>query len=225
MTNQNLPASIDELASNWRDLNDVQRGEKLLKLRGKTSLRALANRLPCSESHLRSLVCAGRAPLADRILAKEGKITTRELVRRSKAASKTRDAADKEALDCKRTQEAQKWCEVICKWLDTEGLLWSQSEVIVDEVRRDLFEAECTGKLPHERPSPDMPVEEIILRFRPSPLEVDENLCEIGWYGIWLTQWAYFAIADTVVRDRALGLAWHKQVKGEPRTPPSGRGS
>jgi hypothetical protein len=215
MTNEGINASINELVSKWQHLNDVQRGEKLLNLRGKTSLRALANRLPCSESHLRNLVCAGQALLADRILARERKITTRELVRRSKATAKARVAADKEALDRKRTKEAQKWCEVICEWLDAEGLLCSQGEVVVNEARRELFEAERAGKFPPQRPPNDMPVEEIILNSRPSPLEVNDVIGEIGWYDIWLTHWTYFAIADTVVRDRALGLAWHKQARGE----------
>ena len=185
-----------------------------MKLRGKTSLRALANRLPCSESHLRNLVCAGQAPLADRILASRGEISTRELMRRSKAASKTRAAAEAESLDRKRTQDAQKWCEVICEWLKTECWFCSQGEVIVDEARRELFQAECAGELPQGGPAKDLMIQEIIQRSRPPRPQLDE-FSEIAWYGTWLGRWTYFAIADTVVRDRALGLAWHKLIKGE----------
>jgi len=213
MTNKGISSSIDELASDWQYLNDVQRGEKLLELRGKTSLRALANQLPCSESHLRNLICAGRAPLTDRILAKSGEISTRELVKRSKAADKIRIATEEEALDRKRTKEAQKWCEMICEWLETKGLFCSQGEVVVDEARRELFQAECTGDLPQGGPAKDLMIQEIIQRSRPPRPKLDE-FSEIAWYGTWLGRWTYFAIADTVVRDRALGLAWHKQVKG-----------
>ena len=188
-------------------MNDVQRGEALLKLPGKISLRTLGERLPCSESHLRSLVCAGQAPLLDRILARAGEISTRELVKRSKAAAKTRAAADMKALDRERTKEAIKWCDVICEWLENEGLFCFEGEAIVAEARRELYEAECAGKLPKERLPMDTPVEEIILRSRPSPLEIHDPTSKAGWYGIWLTGWTYFAIANTVVRDWALDLA------------------
>ena len=214
MTNNCIPVSIDRLAAKWRQLNDVQRGEALLSLREQTSLRALAKRLPSSESHLRNLVCAGQAPLADKILASEGEISTRELVRRSKAAAEARAAADKKALDLKRTKEAQRWSEVIGEWLDANGLGCSHGEPIVNEARRELVEAGRAGRLPKENPFKDKPIEEIILDSRPSPLEVDD-VSAVAWYAIWLTRWSYFAIADTEVRDRALGLALNSEMSCE----------
>src|SRR6476646_3197422 len=128
MTNNGIPASLDELASKWQHLNDIQRGKALVMLRGKTSLRVLAKRLPCSASQLRNLVYAGQAPLPDRLLAGRGEISNRELVRRSKAAAKARAISDEEKLDRERTKEAQKWSEVICEWLEAEGLFCSQGE-------------------------------------------------------------------------------------------------
>lgn len=214
MTNNGIPNPIDALSVKWAGMDDVQRGEGLLKLRGETSLRALANRLPCSASHLRNLVCAGQATLADRILARQGKISTRELVKRSKVAAKARTAAEEEAFDRQRTKEAQRWSEVICKWLETEGMFCSQGEVVVDEARRELFQAECTGKLPQGGPAKDLTIQEIIRRSRPPRPESDE-FSEIAWYGTWLGRWTYFAIAETIVRDRALGIALNKEIAGE----------
>ena len=217
MTDNGIPASLGELASKWQHLNDIQRGEAVMKLRGKTSLRALSNQLPCSASQLRNLIYAGQVPLPDRLLAGRGEISNRELVRRSKAAARARAIADQEKLDRERTKEAQKWSDAICGWLEAEGLFCSQGEAIVNEARRELFQGECAGELPQREWAKDLTVQEIILRSRPRELEIDD-VSAIAWYAIWLTRWAYFSISDTVVRDRALGLALNKQTAGESAT-------
>src|ERR1700735_4510096 len=67
---------------------------------------------------------------------------------------------------------------------------------------------------PMEKATADMPVEEIILSSRPSQLEADD-ISEIAWYAIWLTQWTYFAITETVVRARSLGFPQNKKIARE----------
>ena len=87
----------------------------------------------------------------------------------------------------------------------------------MNEARRELFQGECAGELPQREWAKDLTVQEIILRSRPRELEIDD-VSAIAWYAIWLTRWAYFSISDTVVRDRALGLALNKQTAGESAT-------
>jgi hypothetical protein len=214
MTTNGIPTTVDGLAQKWANLNDVQRAEALVKLRGTTSFRALAKRLGCSESLLRNLVQASQAPLPDRILASKKEISTRELVKRSKAAAKDRTATKTEAQDRARTKEAQKWCDVICDWLKTEGFTSTYGEQIVNEARRELFEAEQVGKIPQVKPPKEMTVEEIIHRCRPPKPKFDE-ISDVAWHSIWLARWALVAISDTIVRDRALGLALNMQITGE----------
>ena len=84
----------------------------------------------------------------------------------------------------------------------------------MNEARRELFQGECAGELPQREWAKDLTVQEIILRSRPRELEIDD-VSAIAWYAIWLTRWAYFSISDTVVRDRALGLALNTQMAGE----------
>lgn len=101
------------------------------------------------------------------------------------------------------------------RMLNAESWSCSQGEKIVDEARRELFQAECTGKLPRQRAPKDLPVEEIIARSSP-PRPKSDEFSEIAWYAVWLGRWTYFAIPDTVVRDRALGLALNKLADPRP---------
>ena len=135
-------------------------------------------------------------------------------MRRSKAAAKEKTAAQVEALDQARTKDAQKWCSVICDWIEDEGFSGAYGEQIVDETRRELTEAEKIGRVPQGKPPAAMPVGEIIKRCKPIPVK-DGEISEIAWYAAWLARWICFAISDTVTRDRALGLALNRQIAGE----------
>src|SRR5215469_12696062 len=86
--NNNLGiATLAELRDQWHQLRDIDRALAVHKLhKAGTSLRALAKALGRSESLLRNLNLAAQAPVADRILARQGKISTRKLVRRAKQA-------------------------------------------------------------------------------------------------------------------------------------------
>jgi transposase len=162
------PASISDLQVQWQTLSDLERGRAInaIHLAG-TSFRQLANKLGRSATLIRHLNQAAQAPAGDQYLAREGKITTNELVRRAKAAGGLQDAKRQEVLKLARAQAAREACREICNWLAAESLLGSLAEQTVDEARRQLAMAEWTGKLPKDVAPPGMSTAEIIRRGRP----------------------------------------------------------
>jgi len=208
-------ASAADLQARWPTFkNDLDRALAIHVFHDAgTSLRELAKTLKCSPSLLRNLNQAAQATPEDQALARQGKISTRELVRRAKAAKARRAAKDREALDQKRMKEAQKGCKEICAWLEEEKLWPAHGENIVDEARRLLAAAEEDGKLPPHKAPPDKSLAEIIQRFRP-PAFINDEVGSVGWYADWLVRWAYFSMPDSSIRHKALNLALDKQIKG-----------
>jgi hypothetical protein len=209
-------AALAELKNNWTGLkHDLDQAQAIMLVKG-ISLREIAGELKCSESRLRNLLVAAEAPPVDLLRARKGLISTRELVRRSRAAKANRAAEDKGKSELERTKRVQKGCEVICNWLKEENQSGAHGEAIVEEARRILAEAERDGKLP-KAPSPreDMPLEEIIRRCRP-PEFVNADVGYVGWYADWLARWAFFAFPSSVIRHQTLNLAWDVQVKWMP---------
>jgi hypothetical protein len=91
MNTTSIPTTVEDLRARWATLHDLDRAESVkgIQKRG-MSIRFLAKELGlCTESHLRYLITAARAPVPDRMLARGGKISTGELVRRSKLAAKS----------------------------------------------------------------------------------------------------------------------------------------
>jgi transposase-like protein len=203
-------ASIADLQIEWDQLNDFDRARAVHQFQQSgMSLRQLAKALNCSPSLLRQLDQAAQAPPLDQMLARKGDISTRELVRRSKAVKVQRAAKERQAAESKRMQAAQQGSKTICDWLEEEKLWPAHGEAIVDETRMILFGAERYGTLPQgPPPPPSTPVEEIIRRCRPKPETVESS--DVARYAHWLAVWAYYAFPDTVVRDRALNLALNR---------------
>jgi lambda repressor-like predicted transcriptional regulator len=84
-----IPTSVEDLRARWNELHDLDRAEsvKMINKSG-ISIRALAKELGSrSDTTLRSLFIAAKAPLPDRMLARQGKISTRQLVKRLKMAA------------------------------------------------------------------------------------------------------------------------------------------
>lgn len=211
-------AALADLKSKWADLkHDLDRAPavRLVHQKG-VSLREIAGELKCSESRLRYLFEAAEAPPADLLRARKGLISTRELVRRSRAAKAVRAAKDNEKEELERRKAVQKGCHTICNWLKEENQSGAHGEAIAEEARQILAEAERDGKLPKAQfPREDMPLEEIILRCRP-PEFVNADVGSVGWYAAWLARWAFFAFPSSVVRHQTLNLAWDVQIKGMP---------
>jgi hypothetical protein len=177
------------------------------------SNRVLAKQLGCSATQIRNfLLIAKKAPWQDQLLARRGKITTRELLRRARAAEAQQKKKEQQTLDDKRTKEAEKGCKTICKWLEQENVWSAHGEEIIDEARWILHGAARLGTLPQGPPPPlGTPLKEIIQRCRPKP---EPGELPVSRYAHWLAIWAFYAFPDTIVRDRALGLALRKQIKG-----------
>ncbi|MDR3411086.1 MAG: hypothetical protein P4L87_09125 [Formivibrio sp.] len=205
-------STVADLKNRWDTLHVLDRAKAINTIRQSgISIRSLAVQLGRSEATLRRLLETARAPLLDRTLARQGKISTNELVRRSKAAMASRAAKNRETLECERTKAAQKACQEICAWLREEGLGEAHGEAIADEARRKMAAAEYFETLPASKAPLGTSLAEIIQRLRP-PESINSDVGSVDWYADWLTRWAYFAWPDSSVRDKALGLALAKQI-------------
>lgn len=213
-------AAVKQLKTNWKRLQDVDRGRAIGRIHADGfSWRALAREIGCSESYLRRLDRAAHAPVADQLLARQGKCSTRGLVRRARDAQKLRAAREQQVLEERRNKAAAQAAVEICNWLE-ECQLWpAHGENIIDEARRIFAANDANGTLPKYTAPGDTPLDQIIERTRPKPSKADPEPLEVGsvgWYAEWLARWAFFAYPDAEVRDRALGLAYNAQVRGEP---------
>lgn len=208
-----LPASISDLQSKWDELSDLERGRAIqaIHLNG-TSFRQLAKTLGRSPTLLRHLHQAAQAPPGDQNLARQGNVSTRELVRRAKAARLRKAAREEEALQLKRNEEAINGCRLICDWLEDEGIEKGLGEQIILEARRMLALADQKGRFPkHPAPPGTKPAE--IIRLA-APSQALRDAMEVAaLYGAWLTRWAWYAFPDAWVRDAALDLALDEQPR------------
>jgi transposase-like protein len=206
-------SAVADLQSQWHTLPDLDRAKAVLAIKQSgISTRQIAQHLDCSDSLLRHLLAALQAPPADRLLLRQGKISTNELVRRSEAAGIRRTAMHRESREFERTQASRQGCEMICDWLAAEQMSGPYGEQIVDEARRQLAIAGMTGKFPKDAAPTDMPTAEIIKRCRPAELKTDA-VSFIAWLARWLARWAYYAFTDSWVRDTALDLALDIQIR------------
>jgi lambda repressor-like predicted transcriptional regulator len=206
-------SAIADLQSQWYTLHDLDRAGAVFTIhQDGTSLRKLAKALNCSASLLRHLLTALQASVEDRLLARQYRISTNELARRSKAAGVRRSSMRDEALELERAQAARQGCRTICNWLNDEGIAKSYGEQIVDEARRLFAQAEQTGKFPPGAAPADMPITEIIQRCRPAELKSD-SISFIARYAWWLALWTFHAFTDSWVRDSALDQALERQFK------------
>jgi len=211
-------AAVDHLKNNWNQLNDVDRALAVHKIhQAGGTFRALAGALHCSPNLLRQLDVAAQASEADRALARQKKISTRELTRRGKAAIAAQIAAQAEAerqsLDRKHRKMAEQISTKIDDWLAKEGITESRAESILQEARRKLAAAEAGHSLPPASlmPPKHIPLEQIVERMRPQRAP-DNTFLDAGWYAEWLVRWVYFALPDSNSRHHALGLALARQT-------------
>jgi hypothetical protein len=208
-----ISSAVADLQSQWHSLHDLDRASAVFAIhRTGTSLRELAKALNCSDSLLRRLLCALQALPEDRYLARKGKISTNELVRRSKAAGIRRSSMHREAREFERAQAARQGCRTICDWLAAEQVSGPYGEQIVEEARRLFAQAEQDGKFPPGTAPADMPIAQIIKQCRPAEL-TNDSITFIAWYARWLARWTFYAMTDSWVRDTALELALSEQFK------------
>lgn len=204
--------SIAQLQSDWFGFSDLDRASAILAINQTgISIRKFANQLHLSESLLRHLLQALQASAGDLDLARQGKISTNELVRRAKSTS-LRRAEGRPAAALARAQEIPEAADLICGWLLQTQLYGPAREMIVKEVQRIFLTMKEAGLHPSAVAPPGTPVSQIIKRTKPPNL-VDDSIDIIGWFVQWLTRWSFFAFHDEDVRDTALGLALERQAK------------
>jgi hypothetical protein len=203
--------ALANLQSQWHALHDLDRAQAVSAIKQSgISTRKIAEFLGFGESLLRRLLLALQAPPEDRYLARQGKLSTNELVRRSKATGIRRTAKQRESLQLDRTQASIRGCRAICEWLGGEGISGPSGVQIVGEARTTLAIAEHNKKLPPDAAPPGMPVTEIIQRCRPAELKTDA-INDVAWFGHWLSLWAAYSMTDSWVRYKAIELALEKQ--------------
>jgi len=200
-----------ELKAKWHELSDLDRAKAVRDLKQSgLSTRAVALEIAASEASLRRLLEALQAPIIDQVLAREGKISTNELIRRAKTAKVILTEKQREALNLKRERQSLKGSKTICDWLISEEVPTNWGEQIVGEARRFLIDAEESKQFPPGFVPPGMSTAEIIRRSRPEqPKEHDES--QIAWRAYWLAVWVYRAMPDEWVRYKAVELALEKQ--------------
>jgi lambda repressor-like predicted transcriptional regulator len=222
-----IPTTLEDLRARWVSLHDLDRAKAIKGMRDAgNSVRFLAKELGVSEALLRNLLDAAKAPLPDRMLARRGKISTRELVKRQKLWEKAETEKTRASEEQRRTKEAKAWSTRIRRWLQELNLPWEHQWEILDLTRRELDEAEYKGILP--RPVVQrLPLEEIIEQTRPhdsrwSPKNSRwQPADEIYFFVEWLGLWTLAAIQDRIIQDAALGDALSTTQRREPVQPAS----
>jgi hypothetical protein len=215
----NTSSAVADLQKKWPILdNDADRAKAIHNLHAAgVSLRALARALDCSLTRMRQLNVAAEASKEDLQLARDGKISTRELVRRSKAAAKRRktdqEEVERKAIALKRAEDARCGSKLIYDWLEEKGLSGAHGESVVNEARHILAKAELSGTVPKPTLlSQGLSIAEIIQRCR-HLIPTDPDPKEVWLYPDWLARWALEAFPDIVTRHEALGIALGEQIK------------
>lgn len=209
-----IPTTVEDLRDQWDKLHDLDRAESVKRIKeGGTRIRALAKELGCSESNLRNLLKAAKAPAPDLELARAGKISTRELVKRAKQAAEAEAQEIKASRNEWCAREAKKWSTSICLWLQEQNLAWTHQETILDQTRRELDEVESRGGLSRLTVPEGMKLDEIKERTRPKAHRWDPNdscwksSLALYFFVEWLGLWTLAAIGNRTVQDAALAEA------------------
>ena len=206
--------SIAEVQADWAKLCDLDRAKAIKSIiRSGMSIRQIATHLNCSDSLLRHLLSALDAPIEDRVLARQGKISTNDLVRRAKAAGLKRKARHREEVALERERSARHGANQISNWLAEHSLQGGRGEHVIEDVRWEYACREFDGSLPQFAASVETGLNELIGRCKPTR-PMDDNADFLNWFHEWLCRWTFFAFPDPYVRDSALDIAlereWHR---------------
>ena len=205
--------AISDLQSKWDTLCDLDRARAVRAIHQTgTSLRELAKALKRSPSLLRHLIEALEAPPEDQFLARQGKLSTNQLVRRAQVAGIDRAAKQREAHQFERTQASLNGCRAICDWLEDEGISGPSGAQIVNEARRTLAIADENNTLPRDAAPRGMPMTDIIQRCRPAEPNTDA-INFVAWFAHWLALWAAYSLPDSWVCYKAIELALENQLR------------
>lgn len=206
--NASIDESIHKLKQDWDQLTHPDRALAIGQIKRTFGLsnRKVATMLGRPESSIRRLLLLVQAPAADFAAARQGKISSNELLRRAKADAQRREAEERERARIDQQTAAQRAADAICNWMVQERIAGAYGEKIIDEVRRELG----MRQPPPANNLPKMPLEELIRKCKPEKPH-EGNADFISWYHQWLFRWTFLAYPDPEVRDRALDLAFRRQ--------------
>ena len=142
-------SAIADLQAKWHTLKDLDRAAAVQPIiHSGVSRRSLATALNCSEPLIRRLLLTLEASPQDRALARQGAISTNELVRRVKTTITPREAKQPENLELKRAISARQGARTILEWLAEESFIGPYNKQIIAEAQRILMQGEQPGTLP-----------------------------------------------------------------------------
>jgi transposase-like protein len=203
----NASRAIADLRSRWCTLHDLDRAQAIKSIhQSGVSLRELAPLLNCSPSLLTHLLQAAQASIEDRVLARQGILSTRTLVRRAKAVGTLRTALHREAVAFERNREAFQGCKSILNWLAEQKVardLWGWG---IEMALLHLSLTDQTWQLPPDTVPKAVPGDEIFFRrwaVQPESADLDP----VTGVALRLAQWVSLGISNVRVRQRALELA------------------
>jgi hypothetical protein len=184
-----LYEAVADLQCGWQTLPDVDKGEKIaVILKHGTSGRTLASALKCDEKQVRNFAKIASTTDRDKAQAREGAISTRELVRRANMREQRHAVAAIKRAKANREKRALSACENVLSWFIVERLGPADAEQIVDRTREHLVACEMEGSLPKMVVPAGMSMEEIIKRLRPFQRP---DLSLVEHYAVWLARWLY----------------------------------
>ena len=199
--------TIAQLQSDWFGFSDLDRAGAVLTIhQSGISIRKIADLLHLSESLLRHLLQALKAQPGDQNLARQGKISTNELVRRARAFLCPAKLHQTPIID----REIRRATDYICDWLVQTKLNGPAREAIVKEVQRKFLLMKEAGRHPSAVVPPGTTVSKIIGCTKP-PAFADDDIDIVAWFAQWLRRWSFFAFPDEEIRDSALDLARGKR--------------
>ncbi len=212
--NDTMRSALADLRTRWFGLHDLDRARAVDAIhRTGISLKEIAAALHCSRSLLSHLVRAADAPVADRAEARWGKLSTRALVRRARAAGTRQRSRHREALAFEREQAAFEAARRISEWLAQQGL----TAVDSNEVIRMALAMPVTTQW-KDPALADVPLKEILDLGKP-PLPETKGPRGNGWYARWLHGWTSIWLSDPRTRVRALEVAAAHTTASEPEVP------
>jgi len=208
---------IADLQTSWYSLHDLDRAQLLKSIhQSGVSLRVLSSALNCSPSLLSHLLHAGQAPPEDCLLARQGLLSTRALVRRARTVGARRTALHREEIAYERELAALRFSQAIGRWLDEKGVESADRESVIEQAVVLSSQGRGQGELPLKNMAACPQLD-----ARSSwPTQPDRDDTDpVAQHARRLARWAIHGISDAKVRDRTFELA-HADLNRRPAAAP-----
>jgi hypothetical protein len=167
------------------------------------SNRFIAAQIGCPESLLRRLLKALNAPAADIAAARQGKISTNELIRRAEDAARRKQKKQLENREAERQQKVIEATKAIRAWLKQVHLDGTYGENVALEARSLLITGCESGRLPPANQNVQHTAAEWIEMCRPKA-PAGDDIHPIAWHAYWLALWSFYYSRDPHIAIDAL---------------------